>query len=636
MAGRTHTVVDSSDGSDGSDGSASSDGNVGSASASTGGGDAMSRQSSMSEAHSGLLVPLSPSTPTTPSPSPSPSSVFWGSSRARARGVTGEGKGSGAVMQGREGPEAHGADVLMAAPSLAHAAGAVAAGRADGDGSGARGGGKEIFVVSDGTAWAADRAVGAAVGLLNCGVGDGRCSVHTRLYSQGGKCADVRARGRGSGAAGMCRWINWPALLFPPSRPTPQVTDTASLLAIIHMAASSGALLVHSLADPALRHTATHTAAALHVAAVDLLGPLLTAVGEHMGVDAVGTGQGAGGKRVGELGEEYFRRIEAVEFTIRCVSLAPPACLLLAAPLCFLLCVSLSTVSAPAVPRLTANHQHLPCSVVQGRHLGSVQAKALQLLLCASALTTHCTRLPVCAPLLPCVCASAPLCVRLCSPVCAPLLPCVCASAPLCVRLCSPVCAPLLPCVCASAPLCVRLCSPVCAPLLPCVCASAPLCVRLHAWRAASRQDDGALPRNLGQADIILVGVSRTGKTPLSMHLAHMGYKVANVPLVPGVAPPAELLQADHVDQRRVFALTIAAPTLAAIRCTRYQRLGLLPQQPHRGAGRERSAWGRGERGAAYGEGMGGGGRYCSVEHVRGELEAADDLFSLHPLWPLI
>ncbi|CAI6005284.1 unnamed protein product [Closterium sp. NIES-64] len=466
MAGRTHTVVDSSDGSDGSDGSASSDGNVGSASASTGGGDAMSRQSSMSEAHSGLLAPLSPSTPTTPSPSPSPSSVFWGSSRARARGVTGEGKGSGAVVQGREGPEAHGADVLMAAPSLAHAAGAVAAGRADGDGSGARGGGKEIFVVSDGTAWAADRAVGAAVGLLNCGVGDGRCSVHTRLYSQGGKCADVRARGRGSGAAGMCRWINWPALLFPPSRPTPQVTDTASLLAIIHMAASSGALLVHSLADPALRHTATHTAAALHVAAVDLLGPLLTAVGEHMGVDAVGTGQGAGGKRVGELGEEYFRRIEAVEFTIR--------------------------------------------------------------------------------------------------------------------------------------------------------------------------QDDGALPRNLGQADIILVGVSRTGKTPLSMHLAHMGYKVANVPLVPGVAPPAELLQADHVDQRRVFALTIAAPTLAAIRCTRYQRLGLLPQQPHRGAGRERSAWGRGERGAAYGEGMGGGGRYCSAEHVRGELEAADDLFSLHPLWPLI
>ncbi|CAI5523904.1 unnamed protein product [Closterium sp. Naga37s-1] len=428
MAGRTHTVVDSSDGSDGSDGSASSDGNVGSASASTGGGDAMSRQSSMSEAHSGLLAPLSPSTPTTPSPSPSPSSVFWGSSRARARGVTGEGKGSGAVVQGREGPEARGADVPMAAPSLAHAAGAVAAGRADGDGSGARGGGKEIFVVSDGTAWAADRAVGAAVGLLDCGVGDGRCSVHTRLYSQ--------------------------------------VTDTASLLAIIHMASSSGALLVHSLAGPALRHTATHTAAALHVAAVDLLGPLLTAVGEHMGVDAGGAGQGAGGKRVGELGEEYFRRIEAVEFTIR--------------------------------------------------------------------------------------------------------------------------------------------------------------------------QDDGALPRNLGQADIILVGVSRTGKTPLSMHLAHMGYKVANVPLVPGVAPPAELLQANHVDQRRVFALTIAAPTLAAIRRARYQRLGLLPQQPHRGAGRERSAWGRGERGAAYGEGMGGGGRYCSAEHVRGELEAADDLFSLHPLWPLI
>ena len=55
------------------------------------------------------------------------------------------------------------------------------------------------------------------------------------------------------------------------------------------------------------------------------------------------------------------------------------------------------------------------------------------------------------------------------------------------------------------------------------------------------KYDDGRDPRGVNRADIVLIGVSRTSKTPLSMYLAHQGYKVANVPLVPEVSPPDEL-----------------------------------------------------------------------------------------------
>ena len=55
------------------------------------------------------------------------------------------------------------------------------------------------------------------------------------------------------------------------------------------------------------------------------------------------------------------------------------------------------------------------------------------------------------------------------------------------------------------------------------------------------KQDDGALPQYLHKADLVLVGVSRTSKTPLSTYLAQKGYKVANVPLVLGLNPPKEL-----------------------------------------------------------------------------------------------
>ncbi|MFV0295453.1 MAG: pyruvate, water dikinase regulatory protein [Hyphomicrobiaceae bacterium] len=64
---------------------------------------------------------------------------------------------------------------------------------------------------------------------------------------------------------------------------------------------------------------------------------------------------------------------------------------------------------------------------------------------------------------------------------------------------------------------------------------------RIDALNFAMVHDDGNLPRDVDTADIIILGVSRTSKTPTSIYLAQRGYKVANVPLVPGIDPPAQL-----------------------------------------------------------------------------------------------
>lgn len=68
---------------------------------------------------------------------------------------------------------------------------------------------------------------------------------------------------------------------------------------------------------------------------------------------------------------------------------------------------------------------------------------------------------------------------------------------------------------------------------------------RIEAVEFTVKHDDGQEVRNLHKADIVLVGVSRTSKTPLSIYLAHNGWKVANIPLVQGIAPPTELFQVD-------------------------------------------------------------------------------------------
>ena len=86
---------------------------------------------------------------------------------------------------------------------------------------------------------------------------------------------------------------------------------------------------------------------------------------------------------------------------------------------------------------------------------------------------------------------------------------------------------------------------------------------RMAAIEFAVKYDDGLGAMGLREADIVLVGVSRTSKTPLSMYLGYMGYKTANVPIVKGIPPPEELFE---INSAKVVGLTIEAERLAEIR----------------------------------------------------------------------
>lgn len=101
---------------------------------------------------------------------------------------------------------------------------------------------------------------------------------------------------------------------------------------------------------------------------------------------------------------------------------------------------------------------------------------------------------------------------------------------------------------------------------------------RIDAVEFTVKHDDGQEVRNLHKADIVLVGVSRTSKTPLSIYLAHQGWKVANVPLVPGIDPPKELFD---VDQKRVAALIIDPQRLLELRASRLRNLGQDPRSTY-------------------------------------------------------
>ncbi len=85
---------------------------------------------------------------------------------------------------------------------------------------------------------------------------------------------------------------------------------------------------------------------------------------------------------------------------------------------------------------------------------------------------------------------------------------------------------------------------------------------RMSAIEFAVKFDDG-VGTGLHDADVVLVGVSRTSKTPLSIYLGYLGWKAANVPLVKGIDPPEELLKVDPV---KIVGLTIDAQRLAEIR----------------------------------------------------------------------
>lgn len=127
---------------------------------------------------------------------------------------------------------------------------------------------------------------------------------------------------------------------------------------------------------------------------------------------------------------------------------------------------------------------------------------------------------------------------------------------------------------------------------------------RVEAIEFAVKSDDGKEPRNLRKADLVLTGVSRTSKTPLSTYLAGRGLKVANVPLVLGVPPPPEL---DEVPPEKVIGVTIRLEQLLEIRKARLVQLGMPPDA-----------------------------NYGLREHVQAELEYADEIFRAHEKWMVI
>lgn len=126
---------------------------------------------------------------------------------------------------------------------------------------------------------------------------------------------------------------------------------------------------------------------------------------------------------------------------------------------------------------------------------------------------------------------------------------------------------------------------------------------RIEAIEFTVKHDDGKTLTHLDQADIILVGISRTSKTPLSIFLSHKGWKVANIPLVLNVPPPEELFK---IDQRRIVGLTIDPASLGRIRKKRLEKFGQDP-----------------------------GGEYANIAHIQAEIEYASQLFKANRRWPV-
>ena len=97
---------------------------------------------------------------------------------------------------------------------------------------------------------------------------------------------------------------------------------------------------------------------------------------------------------------------------------------------------------------------------------------------------------------------------------------------------------------------------------------------RIDAIEYTLEHDDGRDARHLGDADIVILGLSRTSKTPTSFFLAQEGYKVANVPIVPGIPLPEELFE---IDQRKIVCLVIDPEALQKIRRVRQEKSSLPP-----------------------------------------------------------
>ena len=95
---------------------------------------------------------------------------------------------------------------------------------------------------------------------------------------------------------------------------------------------------------------------------------------------------------------------------------------------------------------------------------------------------------------------------------------------------------------------------------------------KISAIEFAVKYDDGKNPQGFLESDLVILGVSRTSKTPLSIYLANKGYKVSNLPLIPEVPLPQVL---DKVDKRRMIGLVCDPDKLAKVRSNRLDALGL-------------------------------------------------------------
>jgi regulator of PEP synthase PpsR (kinase-PPPase family) len=126
---------------------------------------------------------------------------------------------------------------------------------------------------------------------------------------------------------------------------------------------------------------------------------------------------------------------------------------------------------------------------------------------------------------------------------------------------------------------------------------------RIEAIEFTVKHDDGRYADNLQAADIILVGLSRTSKTPLSIYLSYKGWRVANVPIVKGIALPEPLFS---VDQKKVIGLIIDPNALVRIRRERLIKMGEDPTSS-----------------------------YASLEHVVEEIEWSKEIFKKNRRWPV-
>jgi regulator of PEP synthase PpsR (kinase-PPPase family) len=126
---------------------------------------------------------------------------------------------------------------------------------------------------------------------------------------------------------------------------------------------------------------------------------------------------------------------------------------------------------------------------------------------------------------------------------------------------------------------------------------------RIEAMEYTIAHDDGRDLTGLERADIVIIGISRTSKTPLSMYLSHQGWKVANIPLIYGFGVPKEVFD---IDQRRVVGLTIDPEDLTQIRRARLMRLG-----------------------------QDKGGEYADPEKVNQEIEYVTEIYRENRRWPI-